>query len=159
MKKTIIVFTLFLLALFLFSVSVVAYSPKEENLLTEYAIKRINTPLNEQDVFEEFNKYRKTNGLNETQIDNKLCEYAKVRVKEIQIKFSHDSFIKTSLAFSQKNNYKYIGENLSAKTKNPISVIFSWNNSPKHKEIMLEPHITKSCVICENNYCVLNTAY
>lgn len=84
--------------------------------------------------------------------DPVLCHLADVRLKEVQIDWSHDGFF---YHISHDNlptgTYR---ENLAKNFSSPQDVFKAWQNSPEHNKNLLAP-MTSVCFRDSNNYWVM----
>lgn len=84
-----------------------------------------------------FNDFRGSNGLQSLQFTSQLNNVALLRVKEIAIRFSHDGIDK----------YGSFGENIAMSTGGYLSdenTLRLWQNSPGHRQNMLDSRYTKT---------------
>jgi len=90
----------------------------------------------ESQVLDLVNKERSKVGAAPLKMDNELFNAAKIRTKEIKIKFSHTR-PDGSQYYSLSS--KILGENIAYGQKTPSAVMKSWMNSPMHKSNILNP--------------------
>lgn len=125
-------------------------------LLTLFGISvRNNTPKNQEAIFNAVNSWRVENGMTAFAKDENLCDYASLRIDQInEFGFSHDLFRKELPDFMYENSFANVGENLFEGTDRKEKVILlGWLNSPTHRE-NIEYNWDSSCVRCDSRTCV-----
>lgn len=131
-----------------------------EDLEKPQPIERVtHRPFSQQVLWTHIQDYKTSAGLQPYTQDQKLCEYAQMRLKELPQQFSHDGFRESIRAFRAVNNYATAGENLArfsyANTEpNELDQLNSWLKSPTHRENLDNTSYTRSCLRCDQNYCV-----
>lgn len=88
------------------------------------------------------NNYRKENNLPEIKINQKLCEFANIRAKEISTDFSHRDFLSKGRPIYSLYcpDCVQMGENLTRSFLDNQSLFNSWLNSKTHKENLDSPY-------------------
>ena len=114
---------------------------------------------NSELVWKEFQAYREKFNLIKLEKTPQLCSLATTRAQKSIDNWSHDGFEDVYQEIGKPLGYRYLGENLSSKHINPRELIGAWATSPKHREIMDNPHIKYGCISCYNSNCALLTAY
>lgn len=158
MKKVLILVAIVIAWLIGFGMGIVYQF--NENLEKPQPSERITyRPFSQQILWTHIQDYKTTNGLQPYIQDQKLCEYAETRLKELPKQFSHDGFRASIRAFRTTNNYATAGENLArfsyaSREPNELDQLNSWLKSPTHKENLDNPTYTLSCLRCNQNYCV-----
>lgn len=110
--------------------------------------------LSEDDVFTVVNTWRTDNDYASLEKDEFLCEFARVRLNEIESDWSHDGFLEKSKELLFGSKYYSIGENLyTGRINNPEVILNMWLDSPTHKENIAGDY-TNSCVECDDDSCV-----
>ena len=93
--------------------------------------------------------YRVNNGLEPYIMSQKLCDIADIRLKETQIKFSHDGFDAKRFCPSDC----FIGENLAEGYTDEQVLLNAWLESPTHAE-NLKRDFMFTCIRTVNGYAV-----
>lgn len=135
MKKIII--TLVLFEFIFLSINITL--AKKINTHTEECIY---ASAEEQNILNQINNYRQTNGLNPLKFDRKLQELASLKANDLENNnyFSHTSQNLGTPFEMLKNNtvkYKIAGENLAGNI-NEEKAVDAWINSPSHRDNILE---------------------
>ena len=104
--------------------------------------------LDGEKVFQLVNEWRLSEKKPVYIVDNRLCEIAKTRVKEIQTDFSHTKF-----RLRYDGSEFLLSENLSRNGTSENWVLYGWLNSPPHREILDMPY-KYSCVAADGTYVV-----
>ena len=89
-------------------------------------------------------KYREKNKLPEIKIDSRLCQFAKIRAKEISTDWSHNGFYNRHVFYWCEDCYQ-MGENLSRGFTNESQIFQAWLNSKTHKE-NLDNNFNVGCI-------------
>ncbi len=92
--------------------------------------------------------FRVNNGLQPYIEYQKLCDIADIRLKEIQVRFSHDGFSADRFCTNC-----FIGENLARNYVDEQVVLDAWLASPKHAENLKRDFIF-TCVRTGNGFAV-----
>lgn len=107
----------------------------------------------DQYLMRKMNEYRTQNGMPEIGSDEKTCEFAMTRAREIASDFSHAGFRSridsNSLPYP---NYGYVNENI-AQNSDFTRVIDSWIKSPGHAENMRQ-NLSTACIRHSGEYYV-----
>jgi len=115
-------------------------------------------------VFDDYTieKEDMTKTVNEWSLKNKgyeyeelptLCEFAKLRVKEIENDWSHDGFRKLTNQIRKDTNAADLGENLAKDFADEPGVLTGWLNSPPHRKVLDHPY-THMCIETDGNHVV-----
>lgn len=86
-------------------------------------------------IMGEINAYRHSLGLSSVQMNDVICNFAKVRAQEISVDFSHKGYEDRVANHTLPYTYSISTENL-AKTNDYTRVVTLWKNSPGHAENM-----------------------
>lgn len=119
-------------------------------VVLETVTKKVD--LDQTEIEDLTNSYRESESKGLLVRDNTLCEYAKERITDLPVDYSHGKFYEESNRFMQKYGYTALGENLTAEYPTTEAVFAGWKSSPTHNENLLDSRFNKSCVVCENLY-------
>lgn len=98
-------------------------------------------------IYDSINKYRFSKNLKKLNFNQSMCAFTDKRLSQIHDNYSHDGFLNI------KNYYQYVsaGENLA---DNPNSAITEWILSPEHRENILNPNYTDTCIAVDSSFAV-----
>lgn len=127
---------------------------KPQQYVTDLNLKE-NVPINAMEVEKLVNGYRVNLGLNPLEHDPKLCEIAEDRLKDVPLDWSHAGFKEKYYLENTPNAfYKSLGENLAKDYQTSLEVLYAWSKSPTHKENIVNPKFTHSCIATDTNHVV-----
>lgn len=106
-------------------------------------------PISSEKLMSVVNDWRQAQGLQIYKENELTCSFAQIRVKEIEINFSHDGFNGKRMC---GNLECWASENLSQGFTTEKDTLNGWLNSPEHLK-NLKADYYYSCIKCENNYC------
>lgn len=118
------------------------------------------TPLeisNYQDALEKvINSEREKQLIPSLKHNEDICMYAEIRVVNMESDYSHDRFTKFAPVYANYIGAKTMGENLTSQgiMITPQELTERWMTSQPHKQAMLNPQFSDTCVRCSDNYCV-----
>lgn len=139
-----ILITVVLSLIGMFSSAVVSYSPPTPP-----------PPITRDALMAEFNLYRKEHNLNPVKHSDLLCPFAEERVREIQTDWSHKGFRAEVDNFTNAHReIDWIGENLAKEYDDAKAVFVAWDNSPTHKENLINPEYSIVCFTVDNRHIV-----
>ena len=126
----------------------------------EIATIRNNTPDKIESATEyTYNNLRTNLGLEPSEKDEYLCKFADERLKDITIKYEHDKEKIDNFAKDNVVRYKTVFENLASSNFNTqtgnSTAIINWVSSKHHFQAMINPDLTRYCVKCTKENCVL----
>ena len=81
--------------------------------------------------------------------DEQLCDFARIRLEDIKVRWSHEGFWEINDSLS----YDTLGENLAREFNTEKETLSGWLKSSLHKENLTERY-TYSCIVCDGKYCV-----
>jgi len=123
-------------------------SPVLANVVVDYG-KRY---LDEDELWDTVNNWRKISGFNEFVKSDRLCNVASERIVEVQNDWSHDGFRGTASKIGREG--EWIGENLSKHSNDDLLTLNAWLNSPSHKENLANKNFRSSCIKTDGVYAV-----
>lgn len=110
--------------------------------------------ISELDVYNVVNSWRNENGYSILVEDDVLCDFAEIRLIEIDSDWSHNGFKSKSQQLLLENGYLKVGENLyTGLAKNADAILTMWLNSPTHRNNIIDSY-TNTCVQCNEESCV-----
>lgn len=124
-----------------------------ERASTDWVWENLDYPLQQAYILEEINQIREKEDpwLDRVHSSEGTCRFARKRLAEVQVDFSHDGFKNTSER--PFPSYRRAGENL-AKGYRFYEVVDAWLESPSHRAILLGEY-SELCVEGEKGYWVL----
>lgn len=111
-------------------------------------------PTPTQQLLTYINDYRETKGLGDVTESTSTCDFAKIRVKEIQTDWSHNGFDQHVLINEDVPDGIW-SENLAKNFTNLELVLQAWQHSPTHNEILLQKELTYMCIKRDGVYWAL----
>lgn len=140
-----------LLVILLFTLrSVGAYLGSHPSISQEKEIANVN--LDENKLMNLVQSWRVKNNLPEYTKSIKTCGVASIRLDEVSIDFSHDSFLERSKD-EDYWGYNHVGENLAKDYRSESQTLNEWLHSASH-EANLKDNYTESCIRCSGSTCV-----
>lgn len=113
--------------------------------------------VSEDRLWNTVNQWRVEQGKPAYEEDQKLCQFADRRAKEIQDNYSHEGFIAIGLEGSNEllsqTGFTFAGENLSSDFNTEKETLNAWLNSDTHRK-NLNDSFKYSCIRCLDNRCV-----
>lgn len=142
MKQFVIVLYVLIL---LIGVSTLAFT-LPSNIKHVIAPLPTNAPiqLNSKKIFNLINDYRVSQGVQKLIYDSSICSFTQKRLHQIHKDFSHTGF--SPEVYSSYQFHK-AGENIifgNYYTEQPL--VKAWINSPEHRENIVNPTYTRTCV-------------
>ncbi len=104
------------------------------------------------------NQYRKAHSLSAFETDDKLCQFARERLGQIEAKGAidnHEGFKAKIDNYFTKYNFRRLAENLAQGYSGPSEVINGWDKSTGHRSLLLSGDLTHACSAAQNGLVVL----
>ena len=96
----------------------------------------------ENQVVELVNRERTKRGVRPLETNEYMAHTANVRVKELEILFSHDRPDGSSFSYAFPEDTDNWAENIASGQTTPEEVMEFWMNSPEHRKNILNPELT-----------------
>lgn len=109
----------------------------------------VQPDLDDRKLWSLIQEWRKSEGLKEYSEDNLLCNLSKSRLVEIQDNYEHRLFTQKDYS-SMKTNELSENINLAFSEEQTLD---SWLKSASHSSALKRNYV-RSCLRCENEYCV-----
>lgn len=135
-----------------YSVEPISSYPTHET--TNSPTKPKTESANQYEVEILVNEYRSARNLKALIHNPELCVWADSRKEDVKTNLSHDKFENTISPEAFKRGYRYMGENISWGFSDEPLIVSKWDASQVHKDTMLNPLYTSTCVRCSDNFCV-----
>lgn len=111
-----------------------------------FAKRSVTNDINQEKLFKLVQEYRRGHGLRTFERSSILCDFAAIRVHQIDSNFSHEGFQELSNKFLHAAQFTGIGENLATGFTSAGEVLQGWIKSPLHKA-NLDRDFTHLCIV------------
>lgn len=105
--------------------------------------------ITEDEMWNTVQKWRISTNRKEYIKNETLCKMASIRLEETKTNWSHQGFKKAASNIAR--NFTFVGENLAVRFKSEATVLYSWINSPSHRENLEDKNFQYSCIKTDGN--------